>query len=252
MILMIMLSTIILSFVLKHPLLEQLNVTPPDTIESLSIPAQQVSRVVAEQHPLEKWERDTLSKIIDIDEIPDAYQPFISDPIKNLVREKGNQNLLQENKRDYIKLYFSLGYKYPGVYIRAWIDQTKGYWNAGYDYWLWSNALIKNEFGITRTIRNTFLNNLLTVYLFLYAEIQALRLFISIGLFVWLDLFMLYIALLRKDLVGTFMTLPVLITVLSLLIATPVFSEFRYIYAAFCVFPTVAAIVFRPIQLIAE
>ncbi|MCR5233446.1 MAG: hypothetical protein K6E53_06000 [Lachnospiraceae bacterium] len=56
------------------------------------------------------------------------------------------------------------------------------------------------------------------------------------------------IALLRKDKVGAFVSLPILAVVASLLVATPVFSEFRYIYAAFCTLPMVMAIALRPIE----
>ena len=245
-ILIVLLSTLAVSFVLKHPVLEYLNVRQPDTIESLSIPAQQIARVVAEDHPLKDWERDTLSLVVDLNEIPAAYQKIVSDPIKDLVRQKGNQCLLVENKWDYIRVYFSLGSRYPGVFARAWIDQTKGYWNAGYSFWTWNTDVSRNEFDVTRIIRSSFLYNLLNIYLYSFSQIQLLRLFVSIGLFVWFDLVMLYISLLRKDRIGIFMCLPILMTVLSLLIATPVFSEFRYIYAAFCVMPVVAVIVFRP------
>ncbi len=251
-ILIVLLSTLAVSFVLKHPVLEHLNVSQPDAIESLSIPAQQIARVIAEGYPLTDWERETLSNIVDLEEIPDAYRAIVSDPIKDLVRRGGNQNLIRENRLDYIKLYLSLGSRYPGAFARAWVDQTKGYWNAGYSFWVWNTDVSQNEFGVTRIIRSSFLCNLLNIYLYSYSYIQLLRLFVSIGLFVWLDLVMLYVSLLKKDRIGIFMTIPILSTVLSLLIATPVFSEFRYIYAAFCVLPMVAAIIFRPLHTVPE
>jgi hypothetical protein len=34
--------------------------------------------------------------------------------------------------------------------------------------------------------------------------------------------------------------------VLSLLVATPVYSEFRYMYAVFCALPFILAVVLRP------
>ena len=251
-IIIILLSALTVSFVLKHPVLEHLDISQPDTIESLSIPAQQIARVVVEGRPLNEWEREALSRIVDLDEIPKTYQAIVSDPIKDLVRRGGNQNLIRENKLDYIRLYFSLGSRYPGAYARAWIDQTKGYWNAGYPFWQWNTDVFHNNFGVSRIIRSISLYNLLNIYLYSFSQIQLLRLFVSIGLFFWIDLVMLFVALLRKDRIGIFMTLPILATVLSLLVATPVFSEFRYIYAAFCVLPMVAAIVFRPLHTVLE
>ena len=62
-----------------------------------------------------------LEKVIDVDQIPEKYIPYIADPIRRLVREKGNQHVLVENKLDYFKLYVSLGRKYPFDYLTAWI-----------------------------------------------------------------------------------------------------------------------------------
>ena len=62
------------------------------------------------------------------------------------------------------------------------------------------------------------------------------------------DILMFIIALLRKDKQGAFASLPILAIVLSLLVATPVYSEFRYIYAAFCALPMIITIVLRPLD----
>ena len=70
----------------------------------------------------------------------------------------------------------------------------------------------------------------------------------SIGLFTWIDILMLMIALLRKDKIGIFVSLPILVVVASLLVATPVFSEMRYIYASFCALPMVIVIALRPLN----
>ena len=235
-------SVIVISLIMKYPVLEKLQVTQPDTIEALSIPAQQIARVVQEGCELTDWEKETLAEIIDIDQIPKRYKSYISDPVKELVREKDNQQRITEKKWDYMKLYFRLGWRYPKLYLRAWIDQTKGYWNAGYDYWRWGSKVKDNEYGIEGIVRSDQLNSMLNEYVWLYPNIQGLRLFLSIGLFVWIDLATLFISLLRKDKLGIFAAAPVLAVVLSLLVATPVYSEFRYIYCAFCTLPIVIAV----------
>lgn len=61
--------------------------------------------------------------------------------------------------------------------------------------------------------------------------------FRSIGFSVWLvGLYFLFF-LKRKDYRGIVLTLPVIGTVLTLWIATPVFCEFRYAYAVFTCIP---------------
>ena len=100
--------------------------------------------------------------------------------------------------------------------------------------------------GIERTIRSESLNKAFMEYLWIFSNIQLLRIFLCIGLFVWIDIVILMISLLKKDKVGAFAAMPILVIVASLLIATPVFSEFRYVYAAFCSLPMVAVIALRP------
>ncbi len=244
--LIIFASTLVICFVMTHTVLDRIGVEPIDNVEYLSIPLQQVARVVYEGCELSDAQTEALSEIVDLDKIPKKYKPYISDPVKALVRKHGNQQLLTDKKWDYLKLYLSIGLDHPVVYAEAWIDQTRGYWNAGYDNACWSIKVSKNDHGIKRTTSSSFLDNLLTGYLWMFTGIQGLRLFLSIGLFVWMDIVLFMIALLKKDKTGMFVSLPVPIIVLSLLISTPLFSKLRYIYAVFCMLPVVMMIVFRP------
>lgn len=244
----ILLLALISGLVLKHSVLSQLHIPQPDIMESLSIPAQQIARVVCEGGELNDWERETLGAVVEIDFIPQNYKTWLADPMKEMVWHKGNQHLIAENKLDYIKLYLSLGLRYPGAYIRAWIDQTKGYWNAGYDDYRWETGVLVNDLGIEGSIRNLWFDQALKKYCGLFMEIHFLRLFLSIGPFIWADMLALMVALLRKDKLGAFVSLPVLSIVLTLLLATPLVAEVRYIYSAFCTLPIVLVTVLRPTQ----
>lgn len=243
--LFIFIAAIFLSTFMKYPILNYLNVKQPDTIEALSIPAQQIARVISENKPLTSDEKQLLEKVINVNEIPQKYKPYISDNIKNLVRKKGNQHLFKENKFEYLKLYVQLGIKYPLSYARGWIDETKGYWNAGYEYWRWSTGIHENNLEIKPEPLSQRANKYFNRYLSLFTRIQLLRIFLCIGLFVWINLLMLFINMYRKDKIGILISLPTIMIVLSLLIATPVFSEFRYLYAIFCALPMIITISLR-------
>ena len=101
----------IIAFTFKHPVLKMLHVTQPDMIESLSIPAQQISRVITDGGKLTKEERETLNQVVDIDLIHDTYDSGIADPIKNLVRNKNNQKFVIHNKMKLIKLYIDIAFR---------------------------------------------------------------------------------------------------------------------------------------------
>ena len=92
-----MITVILAAFIFKHPVLNSLNVTQPDTVESLSIPLQQISRTIADDGVMSDEDKAILSNIIDVSSIKDTYDPDISDPVKNAIRDFGNQKYLSDN-----------------------------------------------------------------------------------------------------------------------------------------------------------
>lgn len=218
---LIMVITILLSIILKYPVLSSLNVKQPDTIESLSIPAQQIARVIKDEKELTSDQKELLNKVIDIDKISDYYVSFFSDPIKDLVREKGNQDYLKEHSKEYLNLYIQLGLKYPQKYIEAWVDQTRGYWNSGYAFWRWADGVTNNDLGVYQTVNSKFFDSVLTLYLMEWQGSPIFTFFLSIGFMVWLLVMFVYKSALykRKDLF--FIMVPPLLVIATLLIATP-------------------------------
>lgn len=237
-------TILIITFILKHPILSYLNVSQPDTIESLSVPAQQIARVVVDHNDLSEEQRELLGKIVNVEAISETYLPYISDPIKNLVRISKNQDYLEEHKAAYLKLYFALGLSHLDTYLYAWIDLTKGFWNGGYAYGIWSGSVRENDFGVERIVHSEKIRIALEEYLWLYPNVPVLQIFVCIGFFVWLVIGFGILCILRKDKEGFFVIIPVLSIVLSLMVATPVYAEFRYAYAVFCCVPFLLFAVF--------
>ncbi len=236
--LIIFVVVLISSYILKHPVLDSLNVSQPSIVESLSIPLQQISRVIVDEKELTSEEKELINKVTDIDVIKEKYKSTISDPVKYYIRDYGNVEYLKEHKFDFIKLYIEIGLKYPSEYIEAWVDQTKGYFNSGYDYWKWSTGLYENNFGINRTVNSEFISYLLYRYS-CWEGVHVIQPFISIGFYVWITIICLYNAIMKRNKASAFVAIPFLAVIFTLLIATPVYSEFRYAYALFCGMPFV-------------
>lgn len=233
------LAVLVSSYVLKHPVLDALGVSKTDTIEALSIPTQQVARVLDERKDeLTEEQRNLLNQIVDIDRVPIYYSEFISNPVKELVRETDNQEYLRTHSFEFLKLYFTLGFSHPKQYFEAYVEQTKGYWDAsGYNYWVTTDMVAENSLGITKSIFSKAVNSLAEQYVYLFSSVEFLALFQSIGFHVWMMVLAGYAAICRRQKTAFFMIVPLVLNVLSLLIATPVFAEFRYTYSLFCVFP---------------
>lgn len=238
------LVVIVLSFVLKYPVLNALNVSQPDTIEALTIPTQQIARVIKDDCELTTEQEKLISKVIDIDKVSDYYVGYFFDTIKELVREKDNQNYIVEHKREFLKAYIEIGLKYPQKYIEAWVDQTRGYWNGGYAYWRWSDTVSNNDLGIVRTVNNDFISAALNLYLMEWQGSPIFTLFLSIGIMVWMAFIFLYKAIINKNKELAFITIPLLLVILTLWIATPVYAEYRYIYSLSLCFPFMVSLFF--------
>ena len=238
-ILFTMIVVIVLSFVCKHPVLNALQVTQPDFVESLSIPEQQLARDLVENDDFTKEELALIDHVADADRIEEVYKPWLSNPVKDLVRYEGNQQFLSDHKIEFARLYLSRSLKHPCTYIKAWIDQTRGYWNSGYPYWVTADIVLENDYGIERVTESDFINQCVNAYIACFVEIPMLQFLISIGVFVWLTLFVLFLSMVRRDKTMFMLTIPLLMIVFTLLISTPVYSEFRYSYSVFC---TISAI----------
>ncbi len=235
----ILCAVILISWFMRSPVISMLNISQPDFVESLSIPVQQVARVIKEGKELTEEQSELLSEIMDVEEVPDLYVSWISDPIKDEIRSKNHQYLV-DNKGEFLKLWLQLGIKYPADYFKAWIDQTKGYYNGGYSYWTYTYQLIENEFGASRVVNSPFIEKVYNSY-FNFLDEDIFSPLFSIGLHVW-ALSALAIAGLVKKREESVLFVLILLIIGTLLIATPVYSEFRYAYAMFTALPFLAAV----------
>ena len=232
----------ICSYILIGPVLRSANISPPDTIEHLSVPAQQIARVVADDCRLSDKEYETLSKVIAVEDIPSKYKDYISDPIKNLVRASNGNDYIAQNKKEFLKLWISLGIKYPKQYIIAWVDLTKGYYYSGHYYWMCSYDVKKNDIGVVRTVESETVRQSMAEYAENFIDPNKnpiLNIFVSVGLMFWIMTGAAVVAISKKNWRAAFVFIPIILVVLSLLIATPVYSEFRYVYSLFVSLPMV-------------
>ena len=102
-------------------------VEPGKYAYKVCMPLQQIARVITDGCELTEEETALLEKINTIDYIPENYQRGGADPMFAWVIY-GDQQYLVEHQTEYLKLWLSVGLRYPGKYIEAFLDQTKGYW----------------------------------------------------------------------------------------------------------------------------
>ncbi|MDE6087791.1 MAG: hypothetical protein K2G25_05335 [Oscillospiraceae bacterium] len=237
-ILVVSVTALAAAMIIKSPIYNALGVTQPDTIESLSIPAQQISCAIRNGAELTEEQENLLSQVVDISKIPERYVPQISDSIKNLVRETDHQEFIGEHKWKFLKLWISLGLKDPDSYLQAHIDQTYGYWYPDVQYWVYASEFRTDGFELHKENKlPEEAGELLNIWRNSYSSHHYWGLFWSIGLATWIAVFMAGAVFVKKNKSFLLLYAPFAGVFLTLLIATPVFAEFRYYYSAFTTIP---------------
>lgn len=225
---------------IRGPVFTHFHVASPDLIESLSIPAQQIARVITNGGELNEEEQRLLEQVVDVSKISHAYDESVSDPVKNLVREKGNQEYLETHKSEYLKLWISLGMRYPMHYIRAFLHQTEGYWYPDVQRWVYTEGVCENSGGIVTEpkLPKAIADMLGRGFLWQsYTKIPIYGLFWSIGAAVWLTFIAAGLCFVMNRKKELLLFLPMIALWGTLLLATPVNGEFRYLYSIFICLP---------------
>ena len=228
--------------ILNIPVRAAAGVKPTEFSEQLSIPIQQVSRVVYDGCELTDEEKDMIFTLVEEDVIKEQYMPHISDNMKGIIQIHKRDDYFKENIIDYAKLYIELGTQYPAEYVKAWVDQTYGYYTPGYgnsslefgpcdpNGQVWLDIIYEIEYDRKIIIPSLvdFLNN----YAKLFENNPILYQFLEIGGLVYLTLYLFVIKIWKRN-KTLFIETAGLISVATLLIATPLSTSIRYTYLVF-------------------
>lgn len=234
----IMVLVLIICWILINPVLDALNVGQTDFVETLSVPLQQIARVVAEGRALEAAEHQFLSQIFWLDRVAELYSPEIVDPIKFETIRDGGKVFLKENFGQFLGVWLRLGMRYPGDYVKAWVELTKGFWNGGYYFWIYLATTFPDVSGIGGFVMDNPVKDLFKA-LFRYTEKPVImRPLYSIGLHTWAVVVCSYVCSVKKR-QEVLLTISFLVLLAGLWVGTPVYAEYRYAYPVFTTCPLI-------------
>lgn len=231
-------TVVILGLIYKGPVFEYYDVTEPDLIEALSIPAQQISAVIAYNGNITDEQKLLISQIVDYERVPEKYlsSEVCSDNIKNLVREKNNQEYIKEHVGEFAKLYLELLRDNKRICVKAFVMETYGYWYHQVHFpFLWATYVEENGIGIARDSK--FPDQVEIAFReYLSISKKLWDQYSSVGLIIYMFFISLFIALQKrsKHLIAY---LPCLGIWGTLIIATPVHADIRYAYAIYISVP---------------
>lgn len=224
---------IALVIVIKGPVMDYCGVLKPDLVESLSIPIQQVARLFVEDRPLDSKDIALLNNVMDTSAIEEVYDSHCSDNIKRLIR-KGNPDYFKDHIRDFGRLWVRNSFAYPLDYYHAYLDQTYGYWypDASYSV-IFNEEIADNEFGLESSpaFRGPLFIKWKEILFKLNTIIPIYGTLFGIGTLFWIVITCLGLVISKKNYKPFILYIPGIALILTLMIATPVYAEFRYAYA---------------------
>ena len=223
----------------KYPVMNVYEIPQADYVESLSIPVQQIARVIANGESLSESELLFVSQLMDVEQIASVYQPDVADNIKNLIRQKGSDYLVS-HKSEFFKMWLSIGLEHPKAYLDAYIAQTSGYWYPDVTYAVGlADGIYPNEFGLSwqPIINGAVLIKIKEILFKLPDLIPLYGMLWSMGFLFWMILLLAALGLRLGRPANALICLPFILLIATLCIATPVATEFRYAYAAFYALP---------------
>ena len=228
---------LIFSFIFNIIITNILNVEKVESVESFSIPIQNISYVIKNNGNISKEELVELNKFVDSEKVKEVYDVDYVDPTKNIIDNK----YLGKNKIDFINLWVSIGIKNINMYIKSYAYQTSGYWYHNYGVNTFPTFDNYDDLEIVHNSYNiSIVSKLLNILMYLNRAVQhALW---SNALSIYIIIYSLYY-MIRKNKYRIYIY-PIIFIWLTLLIATPVGYEFRYQYSVFISFPFILSTLF--------
>lgn len=114
-----------LYIVINGPVYDALGVYPVNAREAMSVPMQQISAVLVRTDDFSEERLWEINNYIDVEKARELYNPRFSDPVKD---NAFNTEYFTEHELEFIKLWVSLGLKYPEQYISSFLSLNLPDW----------------------------------------------------------------------------------------------------------------------------
>ncbi|MBR5722640.1 MAG: hypothetical protein IKX57_03355 [Oscillospiraceae bacterium] len=242
-------AALVIGLIVKGPVYNALGIKKPETLESLAMPQQMIGAVLNHGRELSAEQLELISHVGDIEGIKAHYYPQSADGIKCYIWDEGNEDYIAEHKGEFLKLWIDLGKKYPQDYLIALLHATYGYWYPDVQNWVYASEFRSDNFQLYKDPKlSPEAAEKLKDFREQYHEYYFLGLFWSIGTVVWVAVFMMGAAYVNRKFRMLLIFLPAMGIWGTLLIAAPVYAEFRYMYSFFSTLPLLCAVPFVSIE----
>ena len=230
---------VILYFIVKGPVFNYLEVEKTTSVEAFSIPLQQISRVIVNDGEIDQPSYDYLNEILDIQKVKDSYDPTISD----FVKRASDNKKISNDKIKFLTTWFNIGFKNPRLYFEGYLCSTLGYWYPDVIYWATAgeSSSIFNDINVfSKPLGPSFLKK---TDVLISRKIPLSSILWSIGTMFIILVVSTFLLIYRSKSKFLIAYIPLYCLWFTYMLATPVFSELRYVYGLFVCMPL---LVFAP------
>ncbi len=221
--------------IIMIPIYNMMGVKRSSSSEYIAIPLQQIGRMTYKNTKFTKKEKKQISKLLPIKTMEESYIPQNVDKLK--FHKEFQQDEFDKNKMEYLQLWMSLVLKHPDTAVESYSISTLGYWYPSLQEWNTERGVYKNKSGIKHTpLGIKEVNNVLLKGDNLFQKIGIINIFLSVGAGFWISLvLMTYSMKKRKERILFFA--PLIGIWITMMIASPTYGEFRYIYSVYLALP---------------
>lgn len=231
------LTCLILGFI-QGPVYNNLGLNTTSTVESLGVPAQQIASVIYEDRDLSSSQEEILFNICSEQDWKNYYSPCIFDQLK-WYAPSFNSSYLDSHKIDFLKIWIELLPSNIDLYLSSYFMATNSFYNLSHTFGVadfytgvWFPNQGVNEINIIK--ESTGID--LKVIINKFPKMRESWFILFLIVFFWLAL--------SKNKNSIFAFLPSIISTLTILIATPIASQFRYIFYLVLLLPLFIVISF--------
>ena len=233
--------------VVQGPIYRLAGVRKSGFAESVGIPLQQIAYSVTQNGSMTPEQEQFISNLLPLEEIKASYHPNFSDTIK--FHPNFNNEYLEAHKGEFFQVWLGMLPSNFVSYIKAYCTQTLGYWHTGTTNWLIDRSVLENDLGIAQRdiieqVTGIDGQAIYNSYFQCVTGCPGLKYWYNIAFAVWAVLFMGVTLLLRRQYSKILPLLPLVLLWGTMLIATPTFCEFRYMYSFHLSLPVLVVYLF--------
>lgn len=232
------------ALIVMYPVMDYFHLSAPFA-ETVGIPLQQVSRVVALEGSMNEEQEAFIGRMMPIEKIKELYAPCVSDRIK--WSADFQSAYLSANKGEFLSTWLNMFWSNKRIYADAFLLETAGFWSPSFggdtrpayvQIGVWPTGQ-KEELGIVE-------NDLLQKWFgFSFTELMKPAKPIAEGVFIWALLASFALALCRNRINGI-AYVPGILLWASVMLAAPLAMSLRYVYIFVLLLPLLPVLPLLP------